>query len=61
MVHGGIMKKTSDSTGSTSFPSQVQLSGEEKIRSQILNHVLETEKMQDEENQKQEDNFFIER
>ncbi|MDR7319657.1 hypothetical protein [Brevibacillus nitrificans] len=55
------MKKTSDSTGSTSFPSQVQLSGEEKIRSQILNHVLETEKMQDEENQKQEDNFFIER
>jgi hypothetical protein len=54
------MEKTSDSIVSTSLPSQVKMSNEEVIRSQLLNHVLETEKMRDEANQKQEDNFFIE-
>ncbi|WP_161555057.1 hypothetical protein [Brevibacillus sp. VP] len=54
------MKKTSDSSGSTSLPGRVKLSSEEITRSQIMNQVLKTEKMRDEVNQKQENNFLLE-
>lgn len=59
-VHGGIMKKTTDSTGSSSLPDPAHWSKKENARAEVLDQVLETEAVEEEESQKRKDKFLLE-